>query len=294
MSHTPVLLNETLELIEPVAGKFIIDGTANGGGHSQEILKKLGKNSILLSIDWDKKMTKELGEKLKSKSVKVVVKNSNYAEVDDILKKEKLPKADGLLLDLGFSSKQLEDERGFSFLKDEVLDMRYDNSADSLTAMEVVNTFDEKEIADIIYQFGEERLSRKIAKAIVSERKKDLIKSTSQLAQIIKLAVPKSYEKGRIHPATRTFQALRIYVNHELDNLNLVISKINQILNSKGRLVIISFHSLEDRIVKNKFREMEKEGLGKILTKKPIIAGEAEIKQNLRSRSAKLRAIEII
>jgi 16S rRNA (cytosine1402-N4)-methyltransferase len=238
--------------------------------------------------------------------------NGNYADLPEIFKKIHRPlkkseglKADGLIIDLGFSSEQIEQSgRGFSFLKDEPLIMRY--ADEGLTAAEVINSFSEKDLADILWRYGEERFSRQIAPKIIEERKRKRILTTFELVEIIKKAVPKKYERGRIHPATRVFQALRIYVNRELENLETLLKKLDpetdvlhrcgagKILNNKGRVAIISFHSLEDRLVKNYFKQMAKKGYAEILTKKPITPTKEEIKNNPRSRSAKMRAVKIL
>lgn len=294
MSHVSVLLNEVLELLDPKPGGFFIDGTTDGGGHATAVIERIGPDGMFLGLDWDKGMVERLKEKFKAIKSKVIIEHSNYAEVKKVMERHGLPRADGLLLDLGFSSTQLEDERGMSFQKDEPLDMRYDMTADTSTAADVVNGLPEKELADTIYQYGEERMSRRIAKHIVEQRRKKKIHTTKDLADMVASAVGKGYEKGRIHPATRVFQALRIYVNKELDNLETVLADCVDIIKPGGHIAIISFHSLEDRIVKTRFKEMEKAGKGNILTKKPITATEDEIRQNPRSRSAKLRAFEFL
>lgn len=289
--HTPVLLNEVLEVLNPKQGEFIVDGTAGSGGHSAEILKKIGDDGKLLSIDWDKENIENLKKKFGDRK-NIILVNGNYADLREILENNDLPKADGLLIDLGFSSVQLEANRGFSFQKDEPLDMRY--SVDSeLTAAEVVNSFPEKDLADIFYKYGEERMSRQIAKKIVEERRKERITTTGRLVEVVKSAMSKRYEGGRINPATRVFQALRIYVNNELGNLEKIMNDLEKVMNPGARVAIISFHSLEDRMVKIHFKEMEKNNLGEILTKKPITASEGEISENPRSRSAKLRVLKI-
>ncbi|MDI6717585.1 MAG: 16S rRNA (cytosine(1402)-N(4))-methyltransferase RsmH [Patescibacteria group bacterium] len=302
MRHNPVLLNEVLEILNPKPGDFIIDGTINGGGHSAAILGKIGKTGKLLGIDIDTEMIKKTREKIAStvnfqlSISNLILTRGNYSHLPEILKKHKLSKADGLLLDLGFSSGQLNSDRGFSFLKDEVLDMRYDmrNNAERFpTAAEIINSLSESELADIFYKYGEERFSRRIAKAIVEERKKRRIMTTLMLAEIVKKAVPRGYERGRIHPATRVFQALRIYVNKELENLESILKNLKAVVKPKGRVAIISFHSLEDRMVKNCFRDMKREGTAEIITKKPITAAKEEILKNPRSRSAKLRVIQL-
>ncbi len=289
--HIPVLLKETIKFLNPQRGEFIVDATIGGGGHAVEILKKIGDSGTLLGIDWDKNQIERLKiEKLKDYKNAILI-NGNYADLSEILKQKKLPKADGIIIDLGFSSEQLETSKGFSFQKNEPLIMRYDRDINNLTAAEAVNQYNEKELADIFWKYGEERHSRKIAKKIIEERKKKRILTTFDLVEIIKKSVPRSYETGRIHPATKVFQALRIYVNDELGNLEKLLKNLDKIV--KGRIVIISFHSLEDRLVKNYFRNLNKEKRAEILTKKPIRPSEEEIRENPRSRSAKLRAIII-
>lgn len=293
LTHISVLLHEVLALLDPKAGGFFIDGTTDGGGHAAAVIERIGETGMFLGLDWDKDMVERLKTKFADKKGKIMLEYSNYAEAKAVMERLGLPKADGLLLDLGFSSVQLEDERGMSFQKDEPLDMRYDRAGDIATAADVINGLEEKALADMIYQYGEERMSRRIAKRIVEERKKKKITTTKELADTVASAVGRGYEKGRIHPATRVFQALRIYVNSELDNLETILADCAEIVKPGGHIAIISFHSLEDRIVKTRFREMEKAGKGRILTKKPITATEEEIAQNTRSRSAKLRGFEI-
>ena len=289
--HKSVLLKESIAILNPQPGEFFIDGTIGSGGHSEAILEKIGPSGKLLGIDWDRKAIENCKLGIGNFS-NVILVNGNYANLTEILKEKKLPKADGLIIDLGFSSEQIENSnKGFSFMKDEPLIMRYAN--EGLTAAEIVNSFNEKDLADIFWKYGEERFSRQIAKKIVEERKKGRILTTFELVEIIKKAVPKFYERGRLHPATRVFQALRICVNRELENLETLLKKIPEIMKSKGRAAIISFHSLEDRLVKNYFKQMAKEGYAEILTRKPITPTEEEIKNNPRSRSAKMRAIQI-
>jgi len=200
-------------------------------------------------------------------------------------------KVSGLIVDLGLSSDQLENSgRGFSFLKDEILDMRFDSESKEPTATEIINSFSEKELAGIFWKYGEEGNSRRVAKEIVEKRRKNRIKTTFELVKIIENTVPR---RGKIHPATKVFQALRIYINDEFGNLEKLLKSLNNILAKGGRAAIISFHSLEDRLVKNCFRDIAKRGQAEILTKKPIVPSQEEIKNNQRSRSAKLRAIKI-
>jgi len=291
MSHIPVLLNEVMEILKPQKGESFVDGTFGAGGHSEKILEAIGESGKLISFDWD--------EKARERNKNIFGRNNfyfihgNYKNIKEVLAEKSFSKVDGLLLDLGFSSDQLEDSgKGFSFKKDEPLVMSYGN--DGLTAYEVVNSYSEEELKDIIKNFGEEKFPGRIARAIVEARKKMPIKTSFQLAQIVRNVLPKGYERGRIDPATRTFQALRIVVNGELDNLKKALGDLKDIVKSGGRVAIISFHSLEDRIVKNVFRDLKKEGFVEILTKKPITASSEEIKNNPRSRSAKLRGIKII
>ena len=294
MKHVPVLLNKVLEILTPGPRKFIIDGTVDGGGHAVEIVKRLNPSGMFLGVDWDKSMLAEAKSKvaLVMNRVKVTLVEGNYADLPVILRDKKLGKADGLLLDLGFSSDQLENSgKGFSFLKDEPLIMRY--ASRGLSAAEVINGRGEADLADIFWKYGDERMSRKIAKKVVEARKRKRILTTFDLVEVVKSAVPGNYERGRIHPATRVFQALRIYVNRELENLEDILKNLPSILKPNGVVVIISFHSLEDRLVKNYFKGMEKNGLLNILTKKPIVPEKEEVIANLKSRSAKLRAAEI-
>ena len=296
--HIPVLLNEALEGLVISEGKFIIDGTVDGGGHGLEIARRIGKKGIFLGVDRDEELLAKLKEKVahefkKNSDAKIVLAHGSYAELPEILQDKKLKKADGLLLDLGFSSEQLDAKRGFSFQNDEPLDMRYDTSKGQ-TAAEVVNCFPEKELADIFYLYGEERFSRRIAKAIVGKRKRSRILTTFDLVEAVKESMPFKYDNGRINPATRVFQALRIYVNGEFVELEKVLSELKEIVAPGGRVAIISFHSLEDRIVKNGFKKAALEGILKIITKKPIAPSYEEISRNPRSRSAKIRVAEII
>jgi len=291
MKHKPVLLKEVIGFLDPKPGEFFIDGTVDGGGHALAILKKISPNGTFLGIDWDKEALSKFNVKCQMSDVKskVILVNDNFKNLPMILKSKKLGKADGLVLDLGFSSEQLEDsKRGFSFLRDEPLYMTY--SEESKSAHEWLEKLKESELSEIIKEFGEERYAKRIAKAI----KKSLpIATTKKLADVITRSVPRNYERGRIHPATRTFQALRIFVNQELENLKAVLGHITEILNPGGRAVIISFHSLEDRLVKHAFRDLAREGRAELLTKKPITPSKEEILNNPRSRSAKLRAIKL-
>lgn len=270
--HIPVLLNEIIDLIEP--NKNYIDCTLSFGGHTKEILEKNKPNGKVLGIEIDK----EIFEKAISDDHLIAV-NDSYINLEEIVKENNFKEVSGILLDAGMSSYHVDlSERGFSFNKDEPLLMNY---SDGISAEEIINDYNEEEIERILREYGEEKFSRKIARKIVEERKKRRIKSTLQLVEIIKRIVPRS----KINPATRTFQALRIEANQELENLKKVLPQALKLLDSGGKLIIISFHSLEDRIVKNFIKDNQLE------LNKPIIPSEKEISLNPRSRSAKLRII---
>ncbi|MEK9173123.1 MAG: 16S rRNA (cytosine(1402)-N(4))-methyltransferase RsmH [Patescibacteria group bacterium] len=289
MSHTPVLLQETIDCLDPEPGEFFIDGTANGGGHSKEILKAISPDGTLLCVDWDEVAIKKATKEVQSRNATVIFANENYAELPSLLKKKKLPKANGLLLDLGFSSDQLNiSGRGFSFLEDEPLYMTY--SEKSKPVAEIIRELKEDDLADVIFKLSGERLSRKIAKAIKEASKRKRITSSLELAEVIRKAVGGKYEAGRINPATRTFQALRIFANKELENLERVLSGLGSILAVGGRIAIISFHSIEDSLVKEYFKKMAQSKKLVLINKKPIEASENEVMRNPRSRSARLRA----
>ena len=292
--HKPVLLNEVLELLDPQPGEFFIDGTVNAGGHAKVILEKIGSKGKLLGVDLDPKVLSAQNSPL-SAHKNVTLVSANYVELSVILKKQKLGKADGLLLDLGFSSEQIEDSgRGFSFSEarsDEPLLMTY--SDDATPVREIIRELSEKELANIIFEFGGERRSRQIAKAIKDHGRHAKIETAGELVAIVREALPKNYEHGRINPATRTFQALRIYANGELENVRKVVSELPEILVPGGRAAIITFHSLEDRIVKLAFRDLVKNKVAEYVNKKPIGPSREEIRENVRSRSAKVRAIKM-
>lgn len=289
--HKPVLLNEVIKFLDPKPGEFFIDGTLGSGGHAAEIIKRILPGGTLVGLDWDKDAVERARVRLRpEKDLRLILRTANYADLPEILEEENLGKADGLLLDLGMSSDQLEHSgRGFSFSAgvDEPLLMTYDSSRPSVA--EILREISEAKLTEIIKVYGEERLAKKIARAIKARERIKPIVTVWELAAVIKEAVPKSYERGRINPATRTFQALRIYANRELDNLADVLARLPEIVKSGGRVAIISFHSLEDRLVKNHFRNYAKNGQMKILTKKPITAGAEELAANPRARSAKLR-----
>jgi 16S rRNA (cytosine1402-N4)-methyltransferase len=287
--HTPVLLHEVIDFLNLREGSFVIDGTLDGGGHAAAILEKVGPKGKVLGIDQDEEMIARAKIRFeKEKNFSCV--RGNYAELPEILKREKFGKADGLLLDLGFSSEQLEHSGwGFSFERDEPLMMTYNREA--APVKQLLRELDERMLAKVIFELSGEKFARRIAKAIKEEGRKRKIETTRELRTVIERATPKHYERGRINPATRTFQALRIYANHEFENLETVLANLKDVVTSDGRAVVISFHSLEDRIVKNAFRKMEKDGDASILTKKPVAPTTEEIIRNPRSRSAKLRAV---
>ena len=294
--HVPVLLKEAIDFLAVKHGGTYIDCTVGLGGHSYEIAKRLGAPGHLIGFDKDTHALESAGIRLQASGVRledwpaIELIHGSFAGVADDRRPTTDDRVDGILADLGVSSLQFSDPaRGFSFQAEGPLDMRM-NPQSELTADQVVNQFDERELADLIYEFGEERRSRRIARAIVRSRP---IRSTAHLADVVSVAArPMNQAERRIHPATRTFQALRIFVNRELDDLRALLQAAPQLLKPRGRLVIISFHSLEDRIVKDGLRDGVKQGHYKLLTKKPVTANDEEIDRNPRSRSAKLRAAE--
>jgi len=298
VGHVPVLLKEAIDFLAVKRGGTYLDATVGLGGHSYEIAKRLGAPGHLIGFDKDPEALERAAVSLQRSAVSdgdagqmdwpgVTLIHSSFAEVGERVAPTSL---DGILADLGVSSLQLGNaERGFSFQADGPLDMRM-NPMSGDTAEQVVNHIDERELADVIYEFGEERRSRRIARAIVRSRP---IQTTKQLVDVVSAAA-RSMKHERIHPATRTFQALRIFVNRELDDLKALLEAAPRVLKPGGRLVVISFHSLEDRIVKDATREGAKQGWYKLLGRKPVTASEEEIDRNPRSRSAKMRAVERI
>jgi 16S rRNA (cytosine1402-N4)-methyltransferase len=295
-SHVPVLLKEAIDFLNVRRGGTYIDATVGLGGHSYEIAKRLGAPGHLIGLDKDPAALEIAKEKLVVSRSSLVVGEPDWPKITllhksfgEIANDQRPTTIDGLLADIGLSSLQLSDAaRGFSFQADGPLDMRMDPHSER-TAEQVVNHLDERELADVIYEFGEERRSRRIARAIVRSRP---IRSTAHLADVISAAA-RSMKRERIHPATRTFQALRIFVNRELDDLKALLEAAPRILKPGGRVVVISFHSLEDRIVKDAFREgATKYMYYRVLTKKPATASEEEQDRNPRARSAKMRAAE--
>ena len=286
MSHIPVLLKEVIKFLDPKPGDIILDATIDGGGHTEAILKRILPGGKLIGIDQDKQLLDELSSK------NIILINGNFRDLDRLFEPLKIKSLDGVLYDLGMSSSQLEESgRGFTFLKDEPLLMtyKYPLEPEDLTAEKILNNWPEKEITDILFHYGEERYARRIAKKIAEERKKKRVRTTFELTDIVGKSVPHQFWQ-RINPATKTFQALRIAVNDELNAISESLEKVWQFLIPGSRLVIISFHSLEDRIAKNFLRSKKIEGTAEIKTPKPIRATDEEISYNPRSRSAKLRA----
>lgn len=288
--HKTVLLNEAIEGMNLQNDSVVVDATFGGGGHSQEICKKYPGVKII-ALDQDKSVF-EKGEMFKGCNISFV--NDNFRNMDTVLAKEGIEKVDGIIFDLGLSSDQLDNSgRGFSFMRSEplLMTMKENPSSEDVTAHDVVNTWGEESLADIIYGYGEEKQARRIAKHIVEFRKKQEIKTTFDLVKIIEQAIPARFRQGRIHYATKTFQAIRIAVNDELGAVSTGLEKGFKLLKVGGRMSVISFHSLEDRIVKKFFKKQSDAKTAFSITKKPIIAGKEEIKNNPRSRSAKLRIL---
>ncbi|MEA4922029.1 MAG: 16S rRNA (cytosine(1402)-N(4))-methyltransferase RsmH [Eubacteriaceae bacterium] len=305
--HRSVLLDECIENLNIKPDGVYVDGTLGGGGHAEHICQKLNSNGVLIGIDRDEDAIAAAGKRLKQYSCKQYFVQSNYSDIKNVLRKTGVDGIDGALLDLGVSSFQLDNaERGFSYMQDAPLDMRM-NRKDSFTAFHVVNEYSEKELSEIIKKYGEERWAARIAKFIVNERKNGAIETTGQLVDIIKAAVPAGARRDGPHPAKRTFQAIRIEVNDELSVLGKSVEDFLDVLLPGGRLCIISFHSLEDRIVKNIMNtradpctcppEFPVCVCGKVadidrITRKPLVPGEKELAENPRARSAKLRVAE--
>jgi 16S rRNA (cytosine1402-N4)-methyltransferase len=285
-AHQPVLLAEALELLAVRPGGRYVDGTVGLGGHAEAVLQASAPSGSLLGVDRDSEALQAAGERLRPFADRVRLEHGDYREIPRLLGENQ---ADGILLDLGVSSLQLDaSDRGFSFRAQGPLDMRMDRSHGQ-TAEELVNRLPERELADIIYRYGEERASRRIAGAIVEARRRGRIATTTELANLVRGAAGRSRRPG-LDPATRTFQALRIQVNRELEGLADCLRRLAACLAPAGRLVVIAFHSLEDREVKQTFRDLAGRGFG-LLTKKPLSPGEAELAQNPRARSARLRAL---
>ena len=305
--HKSVLLEETIAYLNIRPDGIYADGTLGGGGHASEVLKRLGPSGRYIGIDQDADALAAAGERLKPFGDRVTIVRDNYENMGAVLKKLGISQVDGILLDLGVSSYQLDTpERGFSYKTDTVLDMRMDQRQ-RVTAKDIVNGYSESELYRIIRDYGEDKFARNIAKHIAAAREKKSIETTGQLVEIIREAVPAKAQMTGGHPAKKTFQAIRIELNHELDVLNRSIDQMIGLLKPGGRFCIITFHSLEDRIVKNSFRRNEnpctcppnfpvcvcgKVSRGRVVTKKPVLPGEEELTENKRAKSAKLRVFE--
>ncbi len=290
--HEPALVASVLRFLAPRPGAVIVDATCGTGGHSLSILPRLLPTGRLIAVDRDAEALGVAKRRLAEFDPQVTFHHGNFRDLPEILQALNIPRVDGLLLDLGMSSLQVDQpERGFSFLKEGPLDMRMDVQQDT-TAATLVNRCSAEELANLLTTFGEERFARRIAQRIVAERRKDPITTTTQLAQLITRAVPSRSGRARLHPATRTFQALRIAVNDELGALETLLAALPALLAPKARAVMLSFHSLEDRRVKHAFAKGDEEGLWNRLTKKTIRASTDEVSRNPRARSVKLRAVE--
>lgn len=300
MRHKPVLVQEVLRCLDLKRGAVAVDGTLGSGGHSLEILNAIGPQGRLIGLDQDPAALERCWERLKDYAKQISLHHENFVNLDRVLGSLNVSKVDAVLLDVGFSSDQMEDaSRGFSLERSGPLDMRM-NPDYEVTASDLVNKLSERELADIFWHYGEERMSRKFARVITENRFPHPIQTTDEFNAVLEKALPFKIRKtehsrgykSKIHPFTRVFQALRIAVNQELRVLEEGLPKIFNLLNPGGRLAVISFHSLEDRIVKHQFQAWARSGEGKAVTKKPVMGTETEIAENSRARSAKLRAIE--
>lgn len=305
--HVSVLLDETIEGLNINPDGIYFDGTLGGGGHSYEILKRLTGKGVLIGVDQDGDAIEAANERLKEFDGKYQLVRSNYSEIETILSDLKISKIDGIVLDLGVSSYQIDNlERGFSYKEDAPLDMRMDQRQ-LLNAADVVNGYTEEQLIAMLRDYGEERFAKSIAKAIIEARQDKPIATTQELSDIVKSAVPTKYSVKKGHPAKKTFQAIRIEVNNELNILRQTLDKMIEHLNPGGRICVITFHSLEDRIVKLNFRNNEnpctcppdfpvcvcgKKSKGKVITRKPIVPSDEEVENNKRAKSSKLRIFE--
>ena len=291
VEHIPVLAETLAEQITLPPDGVMVDATIGQGGHSYLFGKSLGPEGVIIGVDVDKEAIRRAQFRLKDLACRVILLNCNFSQISEQVQEQGIDKVDFILADLGVSSSQLADaETGLSFLQDMPLDMRIDKRLKT-SAADIVNKADEKSLADLIYKFGEDRRSRRIARFIVGHRRSEPITTTIELATIVCKALrqPERKRRSRIHPATRTFQALRIAVNNELENLEKLLACALKLLKKNGHIAVISFHSLEDRLVKNSFKQNEREGIYRIITKKPIVPTKEEIAGNRRARSAKLR-----
>jgi 16S rRNA (cytosine1402-N4)-methyltransferase len=308
ISHRPVLVKEVLQFLQPARNQNFIDATLGGAGHAERILQLTGPEGRLLGLDWDIEAIKAARERLKAYTGRVILLNTSYTKIKQVVYDKKFFPIHGVLIDLGLSSDQLKDSgRGFSFQINEPLDMRFSVLGNELTAAEILNTWPEKRIKELLIKNSEERQAGRLAAAIVRQRREKAFETTMELISLIMKIVPRG--KSKIHPATKTFQALRMEVNGELENIDAVLNDLIELLKPGSRIAVISFHSVEDRIVKDIFK---RESLGclcppeipvcrcrhiaklKLITKKPIAPSDEEIAENFRSRSAKLRVVEKI
>jgi len=298
--HIPVLVEEVMMLLRCEPGQIFVDATLGGGGHTLEILRRTAPDGIVIGIDWDEEAISEATRALMPFGERAKIFRQSFVDLPGPLRAAKVEQVDGILLDLGLSSFHLErGQRGFSLKVEQPLDMRMDDRRD-LTAADLVNSLSAQELEQTLLEYGEERWARRIAKAIVVERQRSPIRTTQVLRKVVLRAIPGQFHTRKIDPSTRTFQALRIRVNDELGNLRKVLEASWRFLKSGGRMCVISFHSLEDRVVKEGFRKLEKEGkdgvgsggVMRIITPKPVTPSEEERKRNPRSRSAKLRCAE--
>jgi len=295
VAHIPVLVKALAKWINIPDDAVIVDATVGWGGHGLLFGKRLGKHGTFVGLDVDEKCIEAAGEKLKDLVCKVVLIRENFANLREEMEERQIKEADFILADLGFCSAQLDDNaKGLSFQTDMPLDMRLDNRLER-TAADIVNKTDERSLADLIYKFGQDRGSRRIARFIVQQRRREPIISTAQLAGVVCRALARPVKTwSRIHPATRTFQALRIAVNDELDNLQRLLYAAPALLKRGGYIAVISFHSLEDKLVKDDFRQNSQRGIYAVMTKKPIRASQAEVAENTRARSARLRIAQAL
>lgn len=290
--HKSVLTEELTEKLDISPKETVVDGTINGGGHAAHVCELIGKGGLLIGIDMDEDALEKSRKRLEGYKCRKRLLQENFRDLTELLQKTEVDK---VYFDLGMSSDQLEEsERGFSFRKEEPLIMTFEKNPpkEKLTAKEIVNEWPEEDLANVIFAYGGEKAAKKIAKAIVNERAEGEITNTAQLAEIVEEAMPGIPEKRKLHPARKTFQALRIAVNDELEAIKAVLPQTMEVLVPQGRIAVISFHELEDRIIKNYFKQKQKEENGQILTKKPIVPSRQEIQENPRAKSAKLRVFK--
>lgn len=292
--HIPVLLHESIDALAIKPDGTYVDGTLGGGGHASEIAKRLSASGVFIGLDTDSVAIERVKQLFQEFPCRTILLHENFRNIASALAEQNIDKVDGVLLDLGWSSYQIADaNRGLSFMTEGPLDMRLDTVGNELTAGEMINEWGEETLADLFYIYGDEKLSRKIARLIVEHRVRTPFVTTTQLADFIKLHIAKG-RHTKIHPATKVFQALRITVNDEYGAINGFLDTILDSMNTGGRIAIISFHSGEDRIIKHRFKEWFDAGYGTIMTKKPIVPSDTELSENVRARSAKLRIFQTV